>query len=127
MFAHVQAPPPSLQRLATVPVLASEMPAGFSRTKIVRLAPNGKYGTLGAVRIDFINAHATNSESFALTKTNAAALRLAQIEARISGGSLFRVRAVAVGRFAVAVAASTARDANALLQLALAHLRRAAG
>jgi hypothetical protein len=47
-----------------------------------------------------------------------------QTEAKVDGGSLFQVRAVAVGRFAVAVAATTAAQARALLLLAVAHLRR---
>lgn len=63
MLAQAQALPPSLQRLAATPVLASEMPAGFSRVKVVRLAPNQRLSTLGGVRIDFSNAHATESAS----------------------------------------------------------------
>ena len=124
MFAHVQATPPSLDKLATVPVLVSEMPAGFTRTKIVRLAPNAKLATLGGVRIDFVTAHATVSESYALTRTNAAAIRFAQAESRIDGGGLFRVRAVAVGRFAVAVTGRTIAEAKTVLRLAVAHFRR---
>lgn len=124
MFAHVQATPPSLDRLATFPVLVSEMPAGFTRTKVVRLAPNGKLATLGGVRIDFVSAHATVSESYALMKTNAAAIRFAQAESKINGGSLFRVQAVAVGRFAVAVTGRTLAEAKMVLRLAVAHFRR---
>ena len=125
MFAQVQALPPSLERLATTPVLASEMPPGFSRTKIFRLAPNQKLSTLGAVRIDFINAHTTESESFALMKTSAAAARFAQTEMKIDGGSLFRVRAVAIGRFVVGATGRTATEASNVLHLAVAHFRRA--
>lgn len=127
MFAQVQATPPSLARLATTPVLATEMPPGFTRTKIVRLGPNKKIATLGGVRIDFANAHTTVSESYALMKTHAAAARFAKTEAKINGGSLFRVRAMAVGSFAVAVAARTAGEASNLLRLALTHLRRVGG
>jgi hypothetical protein len=124
MFTQMQALPPTLERLANTPVLASEMPSGFTRTKLFRFAPNPKLGTLGVVRIDFVNAHTTESASYALTRTNAAAVHLAQREAKVSGGSLFHVRAVAVGRFAVAVAAVTATTATSLLRLAVAHLRR---
>ena len=124
MFVQMQTLPPALERLAKTPVLASEMPSGFSRVKIVRLAPNPTLGTLGAVRVDFVSAHTIESASYALLRTNAAALHLAQTEAKVNGGSLVRVRAVAVGRFAVAVAAETAAGASSLLHLAVAHLRR---
>ena len=124
MFAQVQTLPPSLERLATTTVLASEMPPGFSRAKIVRLAANQKLSTLGGVRIDFINAHATESESYALMKTNAAAALFAQTEMKIDGGSLFRVRAVAIGRFVVGATGRTATEASNLLRLAVAHFRR---
>jgi len=124
MFAQAQAFPPSLAKLAATPVLASEMPPGFSSTKIVRLAPNQRLSTLGAVRIDFISAHLTESESYALTKTNAAAARLAQTEMKIDGGSLFRVRAVAIGRFVVGATGRTAAEASTMLRLAVAHFRR---
>jgi hypothetical protein len=100
------------------------MPPGFSRAKIVRLAPNQKLGTLGGVRIDFSNAHATESESYALMKTNAAAALFAQTEMKIDGGSLFRVRAVAIGRFVVGATGRTAADASNVLRLAVAHFRR---
>lgn len=119
--------PPSLERLATTPVLAAEMPSGFSRAKIVRLAPNRKLVTLGGVRIDFINPHVTESESYALMKTNAAAARFAQTEMKIDGGSLFRVRAVAIGRFVVGATGRTAAEARNVLRLAVAHFRRAEG
>jgi hypothetical protein len=122
MFAQT---PPSLERLATTPVLASEMPPGFTRTKIVRLAANQKLGTLGGVRIDFVNAHLTESESYALMKTNAAAALFAQTEMKIDGGSLFRVRAVAIGRFVVGATGRTASEGRSLLRLAVAHFRHA--
>jgi hypothetical protein len=124
MFVQAQALPPSLERLASTPVLASEMPAGFSRAKIVRLAANLKLSTLGGVRIDFINAHTTESESYALMKTNAAAALFAQTEMKIDGGSLFRVRAVAIGRFVVGATGRTATQASNTLRLAIAHFRR---
>jgi hypothetical protein len=124
MFTQAQALPPSLEKLATTPVLASEMPSGFSRAKIVRLAPNLKLSTLGGVRIDFINAHATESASYALMKTSAAAALFAQTEMKIDGGSLFRVRAVAIGRFVVGSTGRTATEASSLLRLAVAHFRR---
>jgi hypothetical protein len=127
MFAQTPPTPPALQKLQTTPVLASEIPPGFSRTKIFRLAANQKLSTLGGVRIDFISAHVTESESYALTRSNAAAARLAQTEMKIDGGSLFRVRAVVVGRFVVGATGRTAAEAGAVLRLALAHFRRAEG
>jgi hypothetical protein len=127
MFAQAQAPPPSLERLAATPVLVSEMPPGFSRAKIVRLAPNQKLSTLGGVRIDFMNAHTTESASYALMKTNAAAALFAQTEMKIDGGSLFRVRAVAIGRFVVGATGRTATEASNVLRLAVAHFRRVQG
>jgi hypothetical protein len=127
MFAQAHVLPPSLNKLASTPVLAAEMPPGFSRVKIVRLAPNQKLGTLGGVRIDFVNANATESESYALMKTNAAAALFAQTEMKIDGGSLFRVRAVAIGRFVVGATGRTATEASNILRLALAHFRRTQG
>lgn len=127
MFAQAHISPPSLDKLATTPVLAAEMPPGFTRSKIVRLAPNRKLSTLGGVRIDFIAARVTESESYALMKTNAAAALFAQTEMRIDGGSLFRVRAVAVGRFVIGATGRTSAEATNVLRLALAHFRRAAG
>src|SRR5215475_8706023 len=101
----VQAPnlPPGLQRIATTPVLASERPAGFPHLKITRLPADRRMHTLGAVRIDFGNNHASESESFALMRTHAAARRLAYREATVRTAGLFHTRAVAVGRFAVGV------------------------
>ena len=125
MFAQAQALPPSLARLATTPAFASEMPPGFNRSKIFRLAPNQQLNTLGGVRIDFINSHTTESESFALMKTNAAAALFAQTEMKIDGGSLFRVKAVAIGRFVIGATGRTATEAGNVLRLAVAHFRRA--
>jgi hypothetical protein len=127
MFTQAPALPPSLERLAATPVLASEMPPGFSRVKIVRLAPNQKINTLGGVRIDFISARLTESESYALMKTKAAAALFAQTEMKIDGGSLFRVRAVAIGRFVVGATGRTATEASKILRLAVAHFRRSGG
>ena len=124
MLAQAPSLPPALQRIATRPVLASEMPAGFTRVKVTRLAANQHIQTLGAVRIDFSNSHASVSASYALMRTHAAALRLAHTEASFKTGGLFSTGAVAVGRFAVGVTATTKATAKTLLALALAHLRR---
>lgn len=124
MFAQGHTPPASLERLSNTPVLASEMPPGFSRVKVVRLAANPNLSTLGGVRIDFINAHTTESESYALMKSNAAAALFAQTEMKIDGGTLFRVRAVAIGRFVIGATGRTAAEAKSLLRLAVAHFRR---
>ena len=97
---------------------------GFGRATIVRLAPNLRLSTLGGVRIDFINAHTTESASYALMKTNAAAALFAQTEMKVDGGSLFRVRTVAIGRFVVGATGRTATEASNLLRLAIAHFRR---
>ena len=127
MFAHAQARPPSLERLAATPVLASEMPPGFTHAVIVRLPPNLKLSTLGGVRIDFSNARATESESYALMKTDAAAALFAQTEMKIDGGSLFHVRAVAIGRFVIGATGRTASQASNVLRLAVARFHRAEG
>ena len=127
MFAQAQAIPPSLEKLAATPVLASEMPPGFSRAKLVRLAPNQRLSTLGGVRIDFMNTHTTESASYALMKSNATAALFAQTEMKIDGGSLFRVRAVAIGQFVIGATGRTAAEASNLLRLAVAHFRRAEG
>jgi hypothetical protein len=115
---------PLLHKLAATPVLRSEMPAGFTGTKVVTLAPDARFQTLGGVRLDFSNARTTESAGYALMRSNAAATRFAKTAARVNGGSLFQVRAVAVGRFAVAVTAATSAGASALLRLAVAHLKR---
>src|SRR5215469_15983676 len=120
MLAQAPTLPPALQRLATTTVLASESPAGFPHVKITRLAANRHVHTLGAVRIDFSNSHASESESYALLKTRAAARRLARRETSVPTGGLFGVAATASGRFAIAVTATTKSKAKALLALALA-------
>jgi len=124
MFAQAPKLPPALQRIATTPVLASERPAGFPHVKVIRLAADRRIHTLGLVRIDFSNSHASESASYALMRTHAAARRLAHTEATIKTGGAFHTRAVAVGRFAVAVAATTGAKAVTFLALALSHLRR---
>jgi hypothetical protein len=124
MFAQTPNLPPALQRIATTPVLASERPTGFPHTKIVRLAPNRHIHSLGIVRIDFSNSHSSESASYALMRTRAAALRLAHREATFKTGGIFHIRAVAVGRFAVGATATTKAEAKALLALALSHLHR---
>lgn len=123
MLAQTPSLPPALQRIAATPVLASERPPGFPHVKIVRLGPNRHIHTLGGVRIDFSNSHASESASYALLRTHAAALRLAHREATIKTGGLFYTRAVAVGRFAVGVTATTKAQAKTFLALALSHLR----
>jgi hypothetical protein len=124
MLAQTPKLPPALQRIAITPILASERPAGFPQVKLTRLAPTRRIHTLGGVRIDFSNSHASESASYALMRTHAAALRLAHTEASFKTRGLFHTRAVAVGRFAVGVAATTKAKAKTLLSLALSHLRR---
>ena len=124
MLAAAPKLPPALQRIATTPVLASERPAGFPHLKITRLGPNKRAHTLGIVRIDFSNRHTSESAGYALMRTHAAAIRFAHKAETIQTGGLFYTRAVAIRRFAVAVTATTAANAKALLALALAHLRR---
>jgi hypothetical protein len=127
MFLQPQTVPPSLEKIASTPVLSSEMPAGFTHVKIVRLPPTARIHTLGGVRIDFSNARESDSASYALMRTNAAAVRLAHIEANFNGHGLFHTKAAVVGRIAVGVTAKTVGQASTLLRLALAHLRRAVG
>jgi len=124
MLAQTPKLPPALQRIATTPVLASERPAGFPHVKVTRLAAERRIHTLGGVRIDFSNSRTSESASYALMRTHAAALRLAHREATIKTGGLFHTRAVAVGRFTVGVTATTKAKAKTLLALALSHLRR---
>src|SRR6476646_1269300 len=124
MIAQSPKLPPALQRIATTPVLASERPAGFPQVKITRLAADRRIHTLGGVRIDFSNSHASESASYALLRTHAAAVRLAHTEASFKTAGLFHTRAVAIGRFAVGVTATTKAEAKILLTLAVAHLRR---
>ena len=124
MVAQAPKLPPALERIATTPVLASERPAGFRHVKITRLGPNRKTHTLGIVRIDFSNAHTSESAGYALLRTHAAAVRFARKAQAVKTGGLFHTKAVAVRRFVVAVTALTRAKAKTLLTLALAHLRR---
>ena len=123
MLAQTPNLPPALQRLATTPIVASERPAGYPHVKVTRLAADRRIHTLGGVRIDFSNRHASESASYALLGTHALAVGLARRESRVRTGGLFYVRAVAVGRFAIGVTATTKANAKAFLALALSHLR----
>lgn len=116
--------PPPLQKLANTPVLRSELPAGFQHAKVTRLAPNRHIHTLGAVRIDFSNAHATESASYALFKSRAAASAFARRERATKTAGLFHVRAEALGRLVVGVTGITRAQATTLLGIAVRHLRR---
>jgi len=122
----VQTPqlPPALERIATTPVLASETPPGFHLAKVTRLAADARIHTLGGVRIDFSNSHGSESESFALMRTHAAAARFAQTEASYTRPGLFYTQAVAVGSSVIGVTATGKAQAKAFLALALAHFRR---
>jgi hypothetical protein len=124
MLAQAPTLPAPLERIATTPVLASERPPGYPDVKITRLAANAHIHTLGGVRIDFSNSHASESAGYALLRSHAAALRLAHTEATVRTVGLFHTRAAAVGRFAIVVAATTRAKAQTFLGLALAHLRR---
>src|SRR5690242_21786017 len=99
MLAAAPKLPPALQRIATTPVLASETPTGFPHLKITRLGPNSRAHTLGIVRIDFSNSHASESAGYALLRTHAAAIRFAHTAATVKTGGLFYTKAVAeIGR-----------------------------
>jgi hypothetical protein len=127
MVPLATAVPPALQKLVTTPVLASEKPAGFNHVKITRLPADRRLHTLGAVRLDFSNSHLSESASYALMRTHAAAVGLARKEAAVKTGGLYQTRAVAIRRFAVAVIAKSGAKAETLLALAVAHLRRSEG
>ena len=116
--------PPPLQKLADTPVLRSEIPAGFHHVTVVRLPPDRRIHTLGAVRIDFTNARASESASYALFGNRARASAFARRERAVKTGGLFRVQVAVVGRIVVGVTATTRAQANALLTLAIRHLRR---
>jgi hypothetical protein len=119
--------PPSLERIAATPFSASELPAGVSHVTVSRLPASARFHTLGGVRIDFGRLGTTESANYALLRTHAAAVRLAQAEAKITAGGLFRVRAVALGRFVVGVTARTPAEAGSLLDRAVAHFHRVEG
>jgi hypothetical protein len=127
MVVQTNVLPPSLEKLRTTPVLASEMPPGFTRVKVVVLPGVARVHLLGGIRLDFSNARTTESESFAFLQTPAAALALAKTAAKVNGGSLFSAKTAVVGRFMIAATAATRAGASALLQLALAHFHRAEG
>jgi hypothetical protein len=116
--------PPPLAKLSDTAFLQSEMPSGFRLGTILKLPADPRYHTLGAVRFDFKNAHTSESVGYALFKTSAQAAAFSRVETRLKTGGLFRIAAVAVGRIVVGVTGQTRDQANTLLQLAVAHLRR---
>jgi hypothetical protein len=121
--------PPPLAKLYNTPFLSSEIPSGFKQTTVLKLPADPRYHSLGAVRFDFKNANssATSSSvsaSYALFKTSARAAEFSRFEAKLNTRGLFRISATSVGRIAVGVTGFTQTQANRLLQLALAHLRR---
>jgi hypothetical protein len=116
--------PPPLARLSSTPVLRSEMPAGFTRATISELPADARYHTLGSVRIDFKNAHTSESASYALFKSSGQAAAFARVEAKVATGGLFRVAVARVGAIVVGAIGTTRAQAQALLDLALAHLGR---
>jgi hypothetical protein len=116
--------PPPLAKLSTTPVLRSEMPAGFTRAIVTSLPADARYHTLGGVRIDFKNAHTSESESYALFETSTQASAFARVEAKIRTGGLFRVAVSQVGPIVVGAVGTTRAQAETLLRLALAHLNR---
>jgi hypothetical protein len=116
--------PPPLARVYTTPFLRSEMPSGYTQTTVLRLPADPRYHTLGAVRFDFKNASISESVSYALFKTSAQAAAFNRVEARLETGGLFQIAAVTVGRVVVGVTGQTRTQAKALVQLAVAHLRR---
>jgi hypothetical protein len=79
--------PPVLTKLANTPLLHSEMPPGFTRARITKLPADRRYHTLGAVRIDFRNAHAAESASYALFKHSAQADAFARLEKNLKTGA----------------------------------------
>jgi hypothetical protein len=101
------------------------MPTGFTRATIVKLPAEPRIHTLGGVRIDFRNAHALESASYALFKDTAQTDAFVRLEQHQRTGGVFHIAAARVGRIAVGVTAFTSAQAKALLQLAIAHLRRA--
>ena len=116
--------PPPLDKLANTPVLRSEMPAGFTHVSFLTLPADPRYHTLGMLRIDFKSALATESASYALFKSSAQAAAFVPVEAHVKTGGFFHVAVARAGRIVVGVAGSTRAQAQELLRLALAHLRR---
>jgi hypothetical protein len=76
------------------------------------------------VRIDFKNAHTSESASYALFKSSGQAAAFARVEAKVATGGLFRVAVARVGAIVVGAIGTTRAQAQALLDLALAHLGR---
>jgi hypothetical protein len=60
----------------------ASLPAGFSHARVSRLPAEPRYHTLGAVRIDFSNSHGSESVSYALVRSAAAAASFVRIEQR---------------------------------------------
>ena len=116
--------PPPLEKLYNTPVLRSEMPAGFHHAKVARLAPDQRYHSLGAIRIDFTNARSFESASYALFNSTAKASALARKERAVNSGGFFHVRVKVIGHLVVAATAKTAAKTTTLLDLAIRHLRR---
>jgi hypothetical protein len=114
--------PPPLEKLLNLPVLRSELPAGFDHSKASALTP--RYHTVGAVKIEFTNRTTTESVSFALFKTHAQAAAFARTERSIKTGGLFRIGVDLVGRVVIGAGAATRAQANALLAFGLDRLRR---
>ena len=100
------------------------MPEGFHRAKVVRLAPDRRYHSLGAIRIDFANAQTFESASYALFNSAAKASALAKKERAVNSGGFFHVQVKVIGRLVVAATAKTATTTMTLLGLAIQHLRR---
>lgn len=116
--------PPPLAKVHDAPFLRSEMPSGFKQTAVLELPADPRYHTLGSVRFDFKNAQTSESVSYALFKNSTQAAAFSRLEARLNTQGLFQISALSVGRFAVGVTGQTRNQANVLLRLALAHLRR---
>ena len=116
--------PPLLAKLSNTPVLRSEMPPGFTQASVSKLPADPRYHTLGAVRIDFRNAHTSESASYSLFKSSAQAAVFSRVEESIKTGGLFQIAAAPVGRIVVGVVGQTRAQAKALLLLAVDHLRR---
>jgi hypothetical protein len=76
------------------------------------------------VRIDFRNAHTSESASDALFKDSSRAAAFAVVEQHVETGGLFQIAVAQVGPIVVGATAQTRTQAKGLLRLALAHLRR---
>jgi hypothetical protein len=106
------------------PFVQSEVPSGFKQSAVLRLPADPRYHSLGGVRFDFKDAGWTESAGYALFKSSAQAAAFSRFEARLDTRGLFQIASASAGRIAVGVTARTRAQAHALLQLALAHLRR---